>query len=221
MEAAKQIEQEQKTPTELQAEALVYWFDHFNKFLFGGELDRNKVIIINSRQRGALGHFWGERWANPDLTVTERNCEISLNPDHMFGRSVKDIASTFVHEMCHMWQEYYGKPGRNGYHNKEWSNKMVSVGLKPYCIKTGKLSGPRCSHKIVEGEVFEQAFEEIPDQHKKPFMGIPAPKGAKNVGYPKFSCPKCKQVARAKDSAKLICGKCYAEHSEIVTMEIV
>ena len=31
--------------------------------------------------------------------------------------------------MCHQWQQHFGKPSRNGYHNKQWADKMESVGL--------------------------------------------------------------------------------------------
>jgi hypothetical protein len=46
---------------------------------------------------------------------------------------------TIVHEMCHCWQECYGKPSRKGYHNKEWANKMLLIGLVP--SSTGRIGG--------------------------------------------------------------------------------
>jgi len=33
--------------------------------------------------------------------------------------------------MVHQWQQHHGKPGRRGYHNKQWAAKMNSVGLVP------------------------------------------------------------------------------------------
>ena len=36
-----------------------------------------------------------------------------------------------VHEMTHLEQEEYGKPGKKGHHNREWVGLMERVGLIP------------------------------------------------------------------------------------------
>ena len=33
--------------------------------------------------------------------------------------------------MTHLEQAHFGKPSRNGYHNKEWADLMERVGLMP------------------------------------------------------------------------------------------
>jgi hypothetical protein len=56
--------------------------------------------------------------------------EIALNPQYFYESDIK-VLQTLVHEMVHMWQKYFGTPSRSGYHNREWANKMESVGLIP------------------------------------------------------------------------------------------
>ncbi len=48
---------------------------------------------------------------------------------------------TLVHEMCHLWQFHFGKPGRARYHNQEWADKMESIGLMP--SSTGQPGGAK------------------------------------------------------------------------------
>ncbi len=49
------------------------------------------------------------------------------------------MLATLAHEMVHLWQHHFGKPGRGRYHNKEWAEKMKSIGLQP--TTTGKDDG--------------------------------------------------------------------------------
>ena len=59
--------------------------------------------------------------------------------------------STLVHEMCHLWQEDFGKPSRGGYHNRQWADKMIQVGLMPTDTGEpgGQLTGQRVTHYII------------------------------------------------------------------------
>jgi hypothetical protein len=52
--------------------------------------------------------------------------------------------STLVHEQCHQQQAEQGRPSRSGYHNKEWSQKMLAIGLQPINAKTGL---PECGER--------------------------------------------------------------------------
>ena len=38
--------------------------------------------------------------------------------------------------MTHHWQQCFGSPSRNGYHNMQWARKMVEVGLMPSATGT-------------------------------------------------------------------------------------
>jgi predicted SprT family Zn-dependent metalloprotease len=54
--------------------------------------------------------------------------EIALNPRTFIDRTDREIVSTLVREMVHLWQFHFGKPGRRGYHNKQWATKMEEIG---------------------------------------------------------------------------------------------
>ena len=41
--------------------------------------------------------------------------------------------------MVHLWQHHRGTPGRGRYHNQEWAEKMIEIGLMP--TDTGKPGG--------------------------------------------------------------------------------
>lgn len=45
--------------------------------------------------------------------------------------SVKTVAlnPTGQAYMAHAWQFHFGEPGRRGYHNKEWAEKMEAISL--------------------------------------------------------------------------------------------
>src|SRR5262245_13930890 len=105
-------------PTGAQYGAYSAAFDDFNRHLFGGLLPRC-MLSFSRKSRRVLGFFAPERWEHRG----ERTHEISLNPDLLF-RPIKDVMSTLVHEMAHLWQEELGQPSRGGYHNTEWANKM-------------------------------------------------------------------------------------------------
>ncbi|MCS3273396.1 SprT-like domain-containing protein (plasmid) [Bacteroides fragilis] len=88
-----------------------------------------------------------ERWKGENVEKKIIH-EISINPDFM-DRPDKDWHSTLVHEMCHLWQEDFGKPSRNNYHNnKQWATKMIEIGLMPsdFGEPGGKTTGQQMTH---------------------------------------------------------------------------
>lgn len=232
------IAKDQSKNVDLDSDSLKLWkalhgaFDFFNDNLFGGILDRNKVILNCSRMSRALGFHanptigWapvereGFYPAEEDSDKKNNKAEISLNPSYMMGRSINEIYSTFVHEMCHFQQYFYGdKYPKRGYHNKEWATMMERVGLAPYNVSDpSKRTGMRCSHKIVPGGVFELAMEKMPEEFKFPFRGLPMGGSKGKTGYHKWICSTCKQVARAKGNAKLACIPCSEAGGEMVSM---
>ena len=133
----------ERTPTQHVYDLLEKAQDFFNKELFQSMLP--KTVITLQRQKNTLGYFSTNRWVNKDGTLAH---EIALNPSYFATRSLMDMLSTIVHEQCHQWQDKYGTPGRGNYHNKEWANKMESVGLIPSATgkPNGKKTGDRMSH---------------------------------------------------------------------------
>lgn len=180
-------------------------FDYFNKELFENRLDSKRVILNCSRKTNALGFCRYVGWSDGQ----HDKAEISLNPDYMSGRSIRDIYSTLVHEMCHLEQLLFGKVPKRGYHNKQWAKMMLKVGLKPYNIKEPKkMTGMRCSHTIIPDDVFDQAMKKLPKNCELPYLGLPVVRKKAVQGYVKFVCPHddCNTVARAKSDAPLMCA---------------
>lgn len=205
-------------PESLDMESMKMWkalhgaFDFFNDFLFNGRLDRNRVVLNCSRRNRTLGFYcppeigWVEKKENGEIS---KKAEISVNPEHMHNRTLKEIMSTFVHEMCHFEQDLFGKPGKRGYHNKEWAAMMEAVGLESFDINNpSKRTGMRCSHRVIPDGPFEQAMKLLPEEFKLPFLGLEIPKGRAKTGYQKWRCPECGQLCRAKETAELACVTC-------------
>ncbi len=116
-------------------------YDHFNQALFGNTLP--KVIFTTQRKKNVMGYFSRERW----VSKTGYRChEIAINPSYVASSSLIELLQTLVHEMVHCWQDDHGKPGRRGYHNKEWADKMELVGLMP--SSTGRAGGNKTGDRM-------------------------------------------------------------------------
>ncbi|MBU2580258.1 MAG: SprT-like domain-containing protein [Alphaproteobacteria bacterium] len=134
-------------------------FDYFNEKLFDGRLP--KALITLQRKEGAGGFYAHQRFRKAE---GGRIDEIALNPSHFAGTSTLFLASILVHEMVHMEQAYFGKPGKGGFHNDEWGRMMKRVGLHPSSTGNsgGKQTGTRMSHYIIPGGDFERAARSHP-----------------------------------------------------------
>ena len=163
--------------------------------------------------------------------------EISLTPTTL-SRTPIEVFSTLVHEMAHLWQWDFGKPSRSGYHNREWANKMIEIGLMP--TDTGKIGGKQTgqsmTHLIIEGGAYEQAFKIMPEKYTLPFTslegdimkslvsGATGGAGGKTSGKPatpkgrnktKYSCPSCKINVWGKPNIGIICKDCQQEFKAV------
>lgn len=209
-----------------------YAYDRFNGELFGGQLPRCLITL----QRGArcYGYFCGDRFASHDGRICD---EIALNPRYFGQEPTIEVLGTLVHEMVHLWQHHFGKPGRGGYHNKQWAQEMHRVGLHP--SDTGRPGGAETgrfmSHYIVAGGLFEIAAMRLLatplqvswfDAHLVSLgtggsegAGSGAVGGGTGVNGPsvdallsgkrsKFSCPSCGANAWGKQSLRLLCLNC-------------
>jgi predicted SprT family Zn-dependent metalloprotease len=145
-----------QTPTHKTYTGLDDAFAYFNKRLFADRLPH--CLITVRRHQGEYGYFSAERFSSRDgREITD---EIALNAKHFKQRSQREILSTLVHEMVHQEQKHFGKPSRNGYHNKEWSHWMERIGLMPSATGApgGKRTGQRMTHYIIRGGPFDRAF---------------------------------------------------------------
>lgn len=134
-------------------------FDHYNRRLFGGELPF--CLITMQREGRTYGYFSSQRFVHRhDKSTTD---EIAINPAYFAVVPLLEVLQTLVHEMAHAWQFHFGNPGRRGYHNKEWADKMESIGLMP--SNTGKPGGKKTGEKMADyaipGGLFMQATDEL------------------------------------------------------------
>ena len=186
-------------------------YGHFNRKLFGGQLPR--CLITMQRHKGAYGYFSGNRFASlghPE-EVTD---EIALNPAYFASQTPTAILSTLVHEMAHLWQHHFGKPGRRGYHNKEWAAKMRQIGLIPSDTGQpgGKETGEKVSDYIEEGGRFDKACAAFLATKAAILYLDRAGDGRgrrrKAASKTKYTCPACGLNAWGKPEISLICGNC-------------
>jgi predicted SprT family Zn-dependent metalloprotease len=145
--------------TTIQFKTLDDLYSFYNSRLFQGQLP--ECILNMSRKTGAYGFFAPERWRDTGRKDS-RVHEISLNPDFL-QRSFADWHSTLVHEMCHLWQQEFGKPSRVAYHNREWAFKMELLGLMPSDTGQpgGRRTGQSISHYVIPGGAFEAVFTSL------------------------------------------------------------
>jgi predicted SprT family Zn-dependent metalloprotease len=183
-------------------------FDYFNAELFDGELP--PCLITLQCKANTRGYFSSKRFETRDAAADTD--EVALNPATFKDRTDKEISSTLVHEMCHQWQEHFGKPSRGGYHNRQWADKMEAVGLRS--SRTGDAGGARTgqtmTHYILAGGRFEVACDKL----LKSGFSLTW-QSRENARYPnrrnskiKYTCPQCRQNAWAKPEANLVCGHC-------------
>ncbi|TQV77324.1 SprT family zinc-dependent metalloprotease [Aliikangiella marina] len=132
-----------KTPTQDSYESILQAYDFFNQALFSGKLP--KVIITYHRQRRVMGYASIARWVNAKREFVD---ELAVNPEYFAQYPLIEICQTLCHEMVHIWQAHFGKPGRRGYHNAEWARKMKSIGLMP--SSTSKPGGSETGENMMD-----------------------------------------------------------------------
>lgn len=137
-----------------------------------------------------------------------------MNPSHFKDRTTTDILSTLVHEQVHLWQAHFGKPSRSGYHNAEWANKMVTIGLIP--SDTGRPGGrAKMSHYTDENGRFSQYCQELLGKgYVIPYVELWVESKAgksKSKNKTKFVCGSCGAAAWGKPDLRIICAECEQE----------
>lgn len=213
-------------PTRETYDPLQQAYENLNRSLFEGELPN--CLITLQRSKKSYGYFCGDRFGRADGTLTD---EIALNPSHFRDRPQEEVLATLAHEMVHLWQHHFGRPGRGRYHNREWADRMKAIGLQPTSTGTegGDETGDVMGHMILPDGPFDRAVKKLLgrasvvawiEQPEKRAMAEEADgnegaeaesKSGKRVRY---LCPQGDMKAWAKHGAKLVCG----EH--MVPMEV-
>ena len=209
-------------PTQETYSELQWLYDFFNRHLFDNRLPN--CLITLQGNRGTYGYFDADRFARNDGRLTDH---IALNPRHLARGTIEESLSTLGHEMCHLKQHHFGKPGRGRYHNKEWAAMMRDIGLIPSDTGKpgGKQTGDTVSHYIEPGGRFAHAVERLlPGGFDLTWREVTANKvssggvdGSDPGNEPaslsgkrtRYDCPhpECTLKAWAKAGASLLCGK--------------
>lgn len=195
-----------KSPSVHQHAVIQNAYHYFNKRLFGGKL--TTCMINFSRKAKMLGFYHASVWANGEKVKPE----ITMNPDAMH-RPLVEVYSTLVHEMVHHWQEMQGTAPRKGYHDMQWSEEMIRIGLHPVaCDGSGRMTGQKMSHSIEPGGMFDRAFQEMGDRFLLPYLPLSLEKKTKEkkptVSKVKYTCPCCDANAWGKDGLNIGCMDC-------------
>ncbi len=196
-------------------------YAHFARELFNDTLPPCLITLQRKggKKRRTYGYFAPKRFGNSAGSVSD---EIALNPKHFRHRPPIEVMSTLVHEMVHLWQHHFGRPSRSGYHNKEWAQKMLWIGLHPSHTGHlgGRMTGQQMTHSIVpEGRFAHSARRVLAQSPGISWFDIDAidhlPRGPEDIAEPtrsgrraKFQCPECADQAWGKASLNLICGDC-------------
>jgi predicted SprT family Zn-dependent metalloprotease len=222
------IENHNKTATIQNIEAFQNAFEYYNAVLFDASLPSCHLSF--GRKRKALGVFYDGLWQKGENQLSE----ISLNPDYLSRKPI-DVFSTLVHEMAHLWQAVFGKPGKGNYHNKQFSKKMEELGL--ITSKTGCPGGDRTgqpmSHYIQDGGLYAQAFQAMPKEFLFPWIDknnlweLSTRQGEKALSKraikqrkATYYCSECQSKVWGKPKLKIICGACMKPMPRILDFSI-
>ncbi len=202
-------------PTEVTYNSLTAAYDFFNRELFSRALPA--CLITMQRHKGSLGYFCSKRFAKMGEAehITD---EIALNPATFNTQTVQQILSTLAHEMVHLWQHHCGEPPRGGYHDREWANKMLEIGLIPTATGQigGKQTGQKMSDMIQENGVFQKTCERFLAEnpvilfHDRAGSDTDKQK-KKRASKTKYACPDCGVNAWGKPGLNIWCGDCHLQ----------
>ena len=101
---------------------LYWWTEFFNIAFFRTEPVKMPILSFEKKSVKNLGHYVNGR---NGFGIKEN---ININRCHL-NRPLWEILSTLLHEMCHSWQNLYGKPSSSWFHNKEFTLKLSDMGV--------------------------------------------------------------------------------------------
>jgi hypothetical protein len=147
-----------RTPTDETYSELVRAYVHFNSELFDNRLPT--CLFTLQRQKRTFGYYTRDRFGRLDGVKTD---EIAINPEYFAVVGIVEILQTLVHEMTHLWQSHFGTPSRSCYHNKEWADKMETIGLMPSSTGRpgGRKVGQHMADYVLAGGRFEHATKQL------------------------------------------------------------
>lgn len=136
-------------------------YDFFNQELFSGRLP-SCLITVQRENECIHGYFSFRRFGSKGEKIKETD-EIAMNPIYFVNARIENVLSTLVHEMVHLEQAHFGDPGRGRYHNRQWGDWMLRVGLMPSNTgkEGGRKTGDQMTHFIIKDGKFDVACKKL------------------------------------------------------------
>jgi hypothetical protein len=187
------------------AKTLIEWINRFN-FEFKLEIP-TPCLVVDTQSCRIMGTY--RRGYNGIGT----NHEITINTKFL-PQPLGNTLETLLHEMLHLWQATHGKPGKNNYHNKEYTNKCMELGITS--TDKGRSMG------IIESKAFISLLEKhniktddlLKYNPENPEPIRVKPKGTSKMK--KWSCG-CQNVRAGKKEFKAVCIICKNEFKLVIT----
>lgn len=196
-------------------------FEHFNAELFDQSLP--DVFFTYQRKANSAGSFGADEFSGRIGNFSRDG--IRLNPDVFVGQTDAQILQNLVHQMCRAWQQHNGKPSARGYHNRQWADKMKSIGLQPTSTGGvgGKETGARIFAYVIPDGPFERACKKLAASGWRLNLQSAPREGpkAKPNSKTKFTCGLCGYNVWAKPPSQTAfpaCGACSVKQRETVIM---
>jgi hypothetical protein len=184
-------------------------YDHFNKELFGGDLQ--DVFFTYQRKPHSDGHFAPDRFSSRNGKFNTG--ELALNPDRFVSKTDEQICQTLAQLMVQVWQHSRGTLPSRGYHDGAWAEAMKNIGLYPSSTGApgGSETGQRMSSYILRDGRFSRAYAELAatgwelNLESAPRVGG---KKKKDDSKTPFSCAVCGWNMWGKPDSKMTCTRC-------------
>jgi hypothetical protein len=151
------------------------------------------ALSLEPGRFGVLGSY-----CNQDgLALSHR---ININLLHT-DRPLAEVLRTIAHELGHLWQAVYGKPAKPPYHNKEFQQKMLEIGIP--CTAKG--------HSLEISEPFISFLKDLGVETKLfPFkQEIQTPPKKTRTCLAPWFCSCTKVWVSAGVVLKAVCAKCF------------
>jgi hypothetical protein len=117
------------------------------------------------------------------------------------------ILEILTHNLVHLYQYEFSTPPRKGYHDREWADKMESIGLIPSTTSEsgGKRVGDSMAQYPQPGGLFDLICKAFPDDFILPFRcsGDSADATAKAKAV--YVCSFCKAKTWGKPGLEIMC----------------
>lgn len=198
-------------------------FDILNKEYFESVLE--KPIFTIEVTKNAYGHMSvGKRWQEIEGVYEDGKRELNINPEYL-NRSLPEIVTTILHEMCHLHNIMNDIEDCKGYyHNKHYKKEAERVGLivskGTYGWNITKPSEETRAlikkHNIEEfktvkatGNIFRPVTKKGEEETGEDESTGKPKKVRKKTSTRKYQCSNCGNSVRATKDLKVICGECY------------